>query len=126
MSKVLFWIVVAPMAAAIIVFSVNNRSEVILDLWPLDTVPMPVPVYALALVALAAGFLAGGVVAWYSAGKSRKRARTEARRANQSERDLAPPRTASNVCNPRPPCKSPRKSWRNCRPLPIEMALRQP
>ncbi len=77
------------MATAIIVFSVNNRTEVILDLWPLDTVPMPVPVYALALVALAAGFLAGGVVAWNSAGKSRKRARTETRRANQSERDLA-------------------------------------
>ena len=89
MSKVLFWIVVAPMAAAIIVFSVNNRTEVVLDLWPLDTVPMPVPVYALALVALVAGFLAGGLVAWNSAGKSRKRARTEARRADQAERDLA-------------------------------------
>ena len=89
MSKVLFWIVVAPLAAAIIVFSVNNRTEVILDLWPLDTVPMPVPVYALSLVALAAGFLAGGLIAWNSAGKSRRRARTEARRANQAERDLA-------------------------------------
>ncbi len=88
MSKVLFWIVVAPLAAAIIIFSVNNRTEVILDLWPLDTVPMPVPVYALALVALFAGFLAGGVVAWNSAGKSRKRARGEARRADQAERDL--------------------------------------
>ena len=77
------------MATAIIVFSVNNRTEVVLDLWPLDTVPMPVPVYALALVALVAGFLAGGLVAWNSAGKSRKRARTEARRADQAERDLA-------------------------------------
>ncbi len=89
MSKILFWIVVAPMAAAVIVFSVNNRSEVVLDLWPLDTVPMPMPVYALALAALFAGFLAGGLVAWNSAGKSRKRARTEVRRADQAERDLA-------------------------------------
>ena len=89
MSKVLFWIVVAPMAAAIIVFSVNNRTEVVLDLWPLDTVPVPVPVYALTLAAVVVGFLAGGVVAWNSAGKSRRRARTESRRADQAERDLA-------------------------------------
>ena len=89
MSKVLFWIVVAPMAAAIIVFSVNNRTEVVLDLWPLDTVPVPVPVYALALAAVVVGFLAGGVVAWNSAGKSRRRARTESRRADQAERNLA-------------------------------------
>ena len=89
MSKVIFWIVVAPMAAAIIVFSVNNRTDVVLDLWPLDTVPVPVPVYALALAAVVVGFLAGGVVAWNSAGKSRRRARTESRRADQAERDLA-------------------------------------
>ena len=88
MSKVLFWIVVAPLAAAIIVFSVNNRTEVVLDLWPLDTVPMPVPVYALALAAVLVGFLAGGLIAWNSAGKSRKRARAEARRADQAEREL--------------------------------------
>ena len=89
MSKVLFWIVVATMAAAIIVFSVNIRTEVVLDLWPLDTVPVPVPVYALALAAVVVGFLAGGLVAWNSAGKSRRRARTESRRADQAERDLA-------------------------------------
>ncbi len=89
MSKVLFWIVVAPMAAAIIVFSVNNRTEVVLDLWPLDTVPVPVPVYALAFAALFAGFLAGGLIAWNSAGKSRRRARAESRRADQAERDRA-------------------------------------
>ena len=77
------------MAAAIIVFSVNNRTEVALDLWPLDTVPVPVPVYALALAAVVAGFLAGGLVAWNSAGKSRRRARTESRRTDQAERDLA-------------------------------------
>ena len=89
MSKVLFWIVVAPMAAAIIVFSVNNRTEVVLDLWPLDTVPVPVPVYALALAAVVVGFLAGGLVAWNSAGKSRRRARPESRRAAQADRALA-------------------------------------
>jgi len=88
-SKFFYWIIIAPLAAAIIVFSVNNRTDVVLDLWPLDTVTMPVPVFAVALSALVVGFLAGGLVAWNSAGKSRKRARTEARRADQAERDLA-------------------------------------
>ncbi len=88
MSKILFWIVVAPLAAAIIIFSVNNRTEVVLNLWPLDMAPMPMPVYALALAVLVVGFLAGGLVAWNSARKSRRRARAEARRADQAERDL--------------------------------------
>ncbi len=43
MSKVVFWIVVAPLAAAVIVFSVNNREDVVLDLWPLDLMTAPWP-----------------------------------------------------------------------------------
>ena len=45
MAKVFFWVVVLPLAAAIIVFSVNNRSEVVLDLWPLGVVIAPVQVF---------------------------------------------------------------------------------
>ena len=32
-AKVFFWIIVAPLAVVIIVFSVNNQTEVTLDLW---------------------------------------------------------------------------------------------
>ncbi|MBC8338862.1 MAG: DUF1049 domain-containing protein [Alphaproteobacteria bacterium] len=88
MFKVLYWIVVLPLAVAIIVFSVNNRSEVTLDLWPLGVVTAPVPVFAVVLASILAGFLAGGFVAWNSAGRSRRRARAEARRADLAERDL--------------------------------------
>lgn len=88
MAKLLFWIVVTPLAAAVVVFSVNNRSEVILDLWPLDFAAAPVPLFAVVLAALLAGFLAGGFVAWISAAKVRKRARSERRRADTAEREL--------------------------------------
>ncbi len=92
MAKLLFWIVVTPLAAAVVVFSVNNRSEVVLDLWPLgplDFAAAPVPLFAVVLAALLAGFLAGGFVAWVSAGKVRKRARAERRRADGAEGELA-------------------------------------
>ena len=89
MSKVGFWIVVAPLAAAIIVFSVNNREDVVLDLWPLDLVTVPLPAYSIILAGIFLGFLAGGLVAWVSAGKFRKRARLERQRANRAEKELA-------------------------------------
>ena len=88
MSKVLYWIVALPLAAVIIVFSLNNRTEVTLDLWPLEVMTVPVPIFAVVLICLVAGFLVGGVVAWNSAGRTRRRARTEARRADRAEGDL--------------------------------------
>lgn len=88
MAKVFFWIIVVPFAAVIVVFSVNNRAEVTLDLWPLDVVSAPLPVFLIVLGGLVAGFFAGGFVSWRSAGRSRARARAEARRADQAEREL--------------------------------------
>ena len=89
MAKVFYWIIVVPLAAVIIVFSVNNRTEVRLDLWPLEAATVPLPVYLIVLVCTVAGFFVGGVIAWRSAGRTRSRARTQARRADQAERELA-------------------------------------
>ncbi len=88
MSKVLYWIVALPLAVVVVVFSLNNRTEVVLDLWPLDVMAMPIPVFAVVLAAMVAGFLVGGLVVWNSAGRTRQRARAEARRAKRAERDL--------------------------------------
>ncbi len=89
MSKILFWIVVAPVAAAIIVFSVNNRVGVTLDFWPFDLMSRPLPLYAVVLASIVFGFFAGGFIAWVSAAKVRKRARLETEQAKGAERDLA-------------------------------------
>jgi len=77
------------MAAAIIVFSVNNRVGVTLDFWPFDLMSRPLPLYAVALASIVFGFFAGGFIAWVSAVKVRKRARLETERAKRAERDLA-------------------------------------
>ena len=88
MSKVFFWIVVMPLAAAVIVFSVNNRADVVLDLWPLDMATRPLPVFSVVLAGLFAGFLIGGLVVWISGGKARRRARHEGHRADRAEREI--------------------------------------
>ncbi len=88
MSKVFFWIVVMPLAVAVIIFSVNNRADVVLDLWPLDMVTRPLPVFSVVLAGLFAGFLMGGLMAWISGGKARRRARRERQRADRAERQL--------------------------------------
>lgn len=88
MSKLLFWIFAAPLAAVIIIFSVNNRTDVVLDLWPLDMVPPPLPLFAVVLASLLAGFLIGAVIAWLGGGEARRRARRMTRRAETAERAL--------------------------------------
>jgi len=88
LSKVLFWIVAVPLAAALVVFSVNNRADVVLDLWPLDKVTAPLPMFAVVMAALMVGFVGGAVAAWLGGAKVRGRARAEGRRAERAENDL--------------------------------------
>jgi uncharacterized integral membrane protein len=88
-SKLLFWIFAAPLAVLIIIFSVNNRADVVLDLWPLDMITAPLPVFSVVLVSVLVGFLMGGIIAWLSGGESRRRARRMTRRAEAAERALA-------------------------------------
>ena len=72
----------------VILFSISNRDTVIIDLWPLP-VALPTPIYAIALAAGIIGFFSGGVVAWFSAGRFRRRARSASRKANNLEKDLS-------------------------------------
>ena len=72
----------------VILFSISNRTQVTLDLWPLPFA-VPTPIYAVALGAGIIGFIAGGIVAWFSAGRVRRRARFASRKANNLEKDLS-------------------------------------
>jgi uncharacterized integral membrane protein len=72
--KRLSWIVTLPLMLVVVVFSLANRGPVSLDLWPFKesiTLPLFVPL----LVAVFIGLVIGGVVAWFSGGKKRRRAR---------------------------------------------------
>ncbi len=71
----------------VILFAVSNRIEVVLDIWPLPF-QSPVPFYAPVMAAALLGFIGGAIVAWFSAGAVRRRARSASRKANDLERDL--------------------------------------
>ena len=88
MSKVIYWVVAVPLAAVIIVFSLNNRAEVVLDLWPLDILAFPIPLFSVALGFMVAGFLVGSLIFWNSSFPSRRRNLAETMRAEIAERDL--------------------------------------
>ena len=49
---------------------------------------MPAPVYLVALGGLAVGFFAGGIVAWFGAGRTRARARAAERTVRAREVEL--------------------------------------
>ena len=87
MLKVLSWVVIAPLAVFLIVFSVSNRTAITLDVWPLPYTA-EIPVFAIVLVCLAAGIVWGGVAAWLAAGTARQCAREATRRAEIAERDV--------------------------------------
>ena len=70
----LSWIVTLPLMLALVVFSLANRGEVSLDLWPFNE-SITLPLAWLLLAALFIGLLIGGGVAWLSGARHRQRAR---------------------------------------------------
>jgi len=87
-SKFIYWIVALPLAALIIVFSFNNRAAVVIDLWPLDILAFPLPLFSIALVSMVAGFFIGSLIAWKSLLPSYRRALAGAKRADKAECNL--------------------------------------
>ena len=82
------WIIMVPVAVAVVTFSLNNRERVPVDIWP---VPFTVdaPIFAIVLISILTGMVIGAVLAWLSGGRTRRRARTQTRRAETAERQAA-------------------------------------
>jgi uncharacterized integral membrane protein len=72
--KRISWIVTLPLMLALVIFSLANRGEVGLDLWPFKE-SVILPLSWLLLGALFVGLLIGGVVVWLSGARKRRRAR---------------------------------------------------
>lgn len=87
MKTLLGWIIGLPVAVVAITFAVNNRHAVKADLWPLPFA-VDLPLYVAMLVPLALGMLMGGVIAWVSAGRVRRVARQERRRARDLQEQV--------------------------------------
>jgi uncharacterized integral membrane protein len=73
--KHISWIVTLPLMLALVVFSLANRGDVSLDLWPFKESTPPMPLSWLLLATLFLGLLIGGAVVWLSGAKNRRRAR---------------------------------------------------
>ena len=71
----------------VVLFAISNRSVVILELWPLPYF-VPFPFYGAVLIAAFIGFIGGSIVAWFSAGSARRKARHATRKASGLEKDL--------------------------------------
>ena len=76
-----------PAAVVVVLFAVNNRTVVDIDLWPLP-ISARMPLFLIVLGVLVVGFIVGAVVAWLSGGRARKRARDAEHRASHAEREL--------------------------------------
>lgn len=88
MWRLLSWIIMVPVALAVISFAVNNRAAVGVDLWPAPFT-VEAPLFAVVLASLVGGVMLGGLIAWLSGGRARHRARANARRAAAAEQELS-------------------------------------
>ena len=86
LKKIVMWVIAVCFGLFIIMFSLANRTPVEVDVWPLP-ITQEIPLFGLLLACLGFGILWGGVGAWLSAGKARKRARTAVKRAEAAEMD---------------------------------------
>ena len=88
MGRIISFLTMVVVGFVVILFSITNRDPVPLDFWPLPF-SKEVPVYAIVIASAMISFISGGIVAWFSAGRSRRRARLESRRAHNLEKDLS-------------------------------------
>ena len=78
--RLIYWLIAVPLLVVAPLFAISNLDPVQLSLWPLpDEWALAVPVFAVALGGLFIGFVAGGIVAWFGAGRVRARARSAER-----------------------------------------------
>lgn len=66
--KLIYWLIAGPLITLAVLFALSNREFVELSIWPLPF-SLPAPIYVVALGGMAIGFFAGGVVAWFGAGR---------------------------------------------------------
>jgi uncharacterized integral membrane protein len=87
-ARYLSWILTAPIAVLVVLFSVSNLDSVTLSLFPLPY-DLTVRVYLLTLIVLFVGFVLGSIVTWIADRKRRRLTRIQGRRVSELEHELA-------------------------------------
>lgn len=84
-KKIVNLLILLPLGVILIVFCVANRQSVTLAFNPFrpedQVLAVSAPFFVFLFIALIAGMLIGSAATWFSQGKHRKRARTEAKEA---------------------------------------------
>ena len=77
--------ILAPIAAAVIIFAIANRAPVTVSFDPVSReapiFALAMPLYLLVLIAIGLGVVAGGLGAWLAQGRHRKAERAHRREA---------------------------------------------
>jgi len=98
-------LITLPLALVLVIFALNNRSLIEIDLWPLGFV-IAWPAFVFAFVGVSVGLLLGGLLAWISGGATRKLARERKARIRELEHTVATMKTRfddTSAAQPRPP-----------------------
>ncbi len=85
--KLFYWLLTAPLIVVVVLFAVSNLGAVEIALWPLPGT-VETRLFLVVLVPLFLGFLAGGTVAWFGAGRARSRARAAERAVRTREIEI--------------------------------------
>jgi uncharacterized integral membrane protein len=95
MRRVLFLVVLVPLAIAIVILSVANRGAVVFSLDPFGghALSFAAPLFVFLFAALLLGIVVGGVAAWLRQGKWRHAARIERAEAMRLRTEIERQRT---------------------------------
>ena len=80
----------------VVLFAVSNRQLVTVEIWPFPF-QISLGLYAVILLAVLLGFIAGGIGAWMAGGKRRRDHRATRRHVKQLEESLARHMAASGT-----------------------------
>lgn len=83
------------LAVALMGFAVSNRQDATLVFSPVHE-PLQIPLYIIALLFMAAGFILGAVTMWFNGAKSRKLKRQQRKTIKTLEKELAGAKKAKN------------------------------
>lgn len=85
--RLINWILVFPFVLIALSFTISNRQDISLTLWPFPfTVEIPLALFALVMILI--GFLFGGVASWWAGHNRRVRARETKRQASDLSREV--------------------------------------
>jgi uncharacterized integral membrane protein len=87
-TRIITWVVTAPITIVVVWFSASNLDSVTLHLWPLPF-DLQLQIWLLTLIELLVGILLGALVAWIGDRRRRRDSRLLVKRIGELEQALA-------------------------------------